>query len=88
MNTLVELFFASVLVSGCSTKEDKIGYYFVGTATMDEHRAITLKLASREDGLTAHAQYTYAGDHKDYENILAHVGKIRPGETKPIEPWE
>ena len=49
---------------------------------------ITLQLrATGPDGLRGDALFTYAPDHKEYQNILEHLGGLKPGESKPVPRW-
>ncbi len=34
------------------------------------------------------AQFVYPPSHKDYKKILNHLGGLRPGEHKPVPPWQ
>ncbi len=60
----------------------------IGSATMSADGTITLDLrAVGSGGLTGDARFVYPRGHKDYEEILRHLGGLRPGETKPVPPW-
>ena len=38
-------------------------------------------------GITGDARLVYAPTHKDYREILRHLGGLKPGERKPVPPW-
>lgn len=60
----------------------------IGMATMSENGTITLDLrAAGSGGLTGDARFVYPRGHKQYDEILRHLGGLRPGETKPVPPW-
>ena len=37
----------------------------------------------RDDGLLR-----YPADHPQYRSVLDHLGGMRPGENKPVPPWD
>jgi hypothetical protein len=60
----------------------------IGMATMSADGAIILDLrAEGPGGLTGDARFVYPRGHKDYQEILRHLGGLRPGQTKPVPPW-
>ena len=60
----------------------------IGTATMREDRTIVLDLiASGPAGLRGDGRLTYSPSDPDYEDILRHLGGLRPGEVKQVQPW-
>ena len=60
----------------------------IGTATMEDDGTIVLQLrAEGPNGLIGDALFRYPKTHADYEMVLAHVGGLKPGESKPVPPW-
>jgi hypothetical protein len=60
----------------------------IGVATMDEHGTITLQLrAEGPGGMRGDALLQYSPVHPQYHEILAHLGELRPGESKWVPPW-
>ena len=59
----------------------------IGTATMRQDRTIVLDLIARGPGMLGDARLTYSPSDPDYEDILRHLGGLRPGEVKPVQPW-
>src|SRR3954463_14338441 len=60
----------------------------IGTATMREDRTIVLDLiASGPAGLRGDGRLTYPPSDPNYEAILRHLGGLRPGEVKPVQPF-
>jgi hypothetical protein len=35
----------------------------------------------------AEGRFIYEPGHADYDDVVAHVGGISPGESKPVPPW-
>jgi hypothetical protein len=60
---------------------------YIGTATMSDDGTIALKLVMTGGGRPADALLTYKTDSPDYQEILHHLGGMKPGETKPVTPW-
>ena len=60
----------------------------IGSARMDEHGIITLFLIAEVPGLgIAHGSLVYKPSDPRYNEILSHLGGLRPGEHKPVRPW-
>ncbi len=60
----------------------------IGMATMQAEGTIVLMLrAEGEGGAVGDAMFTYAKGNPQYEDVLKHVGGLKPGETKPVPPW-
>lgn len=59
----------------------------IGGATMLEDGTIYLDLiAITPDGI-AEGRIIYEPGDAGYDEIVAYVGGIRPGESKPVPPW-
>ena len=60
----------------------------IGTATMTADGTIVLMLrAEGPGGLIGDGQLRYPKNHPEYRKILAHIGDLKPGESKPVAPW-
>lgn len=60
----------------------------IGAATMRPDGAIEMQLRAEGSGGTiGDALFVYPPDHPQYGEIIAHLGGLRPGETKPVPPW-
>jgi len=60
----------------------------IGIATMTEDGTVILQLRSESpDGSIGEAQLVYPKDHKQYSEILKHLGGLKPGESKSVPPW-
>jgi hypothetical protein len=60
----------------------------IGTARMDADRTITLDLRSVQcNGSEAMGRVTYTPGDPNYVSVLAHIGGMKPGETKPVHAW-
>lgn len=61
----------------------------IGRATMDENRTITLDLqAIGPNGEKGTGRLVYAKGHPQYNEILQHLGGLKPNENKPVRPFE
>jgi hypothetical protein len=61
---------------------------YIGTAHMRDDGTLELFLVSHgSDGIIGHAYLTYRPGDAGYQETLAHVGPIKPGESKPVRPW-
>ncbi len=60
----------------------------IGTARLREDGTLELKLrAEGPGGMVGDSLVTYAPDDKNYQQVLAHVGGLKPGEVKPVPPF-
>ena len=60
----------------------------IGSATMQPDGTLVLTLrAEGPGGLIGDAQVVYPPTHDEYREVLAHLGGIEPGESKPVPPW-
>ena len=61
----------------------------IGTATMEPDGTITLFLRADDGaGTVGHATFAYAPGNIGYDDLLAHLGGLAPGESKPVPPWD
>lgn len=60
----------------------------IGVATMTDNGCIVLRLrVEGRGGIRGDAVLEYAPSDPDYQNIVRHLGGLRPGETKSVPPW-
>ena len=60
----------------------------VGLATADTDGTIRLNLVAQDDkGRMGEATIIVAPGDDDYEDTVAHLGGLAPGESKSIPPW-
>jgi hypothetical protein len=59
----------------------------IGTATMEPDGTIVLMLRAEGSGAVGDALLKYPRGHKQYDEILQHLGGLRPGDTKPVPPF-
>jgi hypothetical protein len=59
----------------------------IGTARMEPDGTIVLDLVAREGSMTGQGRYTYPPGHPDHAMILRHLGGLRPGQIKPVQPF-
>ena len=61
----------------------------IGTAYMLPDGAIVLTLrASGPGSIIGDAQFKYIPSDPKYQDMLRHLGGLRPGETKAVPPWD
>ena len=61
----------------------------IGSATMRPDGVLELKLrAEGPGGMIGDSLVTYAPDDVNYKKVLAHLGGIKVGETKPVPPFD
>lgn len=86
--TMRAFIFLAILLSSlaaCNLKPDPPS---IGSATMSADRTITLQLRAEDGrGSVGDGTLVYKPGSRDYEEVLDHVGGLRPGETKPVPPW-
>jgi hypothetical protein len=61
---------------------------YIGTAWITEDGTIRMRLRMSMPGAVGQTSLTYAVDDPRYNEILAHVGPIRPGEVVSVRPFE
>jgi hypothetical protein len=54
---------------------------------MDED-TIKIELRSTADGKPASGTQIYKRGDRGFDNLLRHLGGMRPGETKEVRPWK
>lgn len=59
----------------------------IGVATMSNDRVVTLRLRSANLGMIAEGVFSYKPGDPKYEEIIAHLGGIEPGQQKPVPPF-
>jgi hypothetical protein len=61
----------------------------IGSARMREDRTIVLQLRAEDpqSGAIGDALLEYPPNHPKYDEVLAHLGGIEPGQDKPCPPW-
>lgn len=70
---------------GCKQQDGKS----IGTATMKDDGTIIMMLRAEDPsgGAMGDAMFIYKPDDPKYQEILKHLGGLKPGETKPVPPW-
>lgn len=54
---------------------------------MESDGTIVLRLSHHGEGIVADGQVTYKPGDEHYQEVLQHLGGLKPGETKPVAPW-
>jgi hypothetical protein len=70
------------------TPDARPSMLYLGTAEMLDDGSIALHLRSASDGKPVGSTVTYKVTDRAYDNILRHIGGLRPGETKEFRPWK
>ena len=61
---------------------------YTGTATMEDDGTLSLHLRLTSDGKPVDDIITYKVSDHAYDDILRHLGGLRPGDAKPFRPWK
>ena len=75
---------ASALAAETPTAEP----IYIGDATMAADGTVTLNLRRTADGMSASGLFKYPVGDPGYQNVLNHIGGLRPGETKLVPAWD
>jgi hypothetical protein len=60
----------------------------IGAATMAPDGTITLRLrAEGPGGKIGEGQFSYRPGSAQYDEVLGHIGGLKPGQTKAVPPW-
>jgi hypothetical protein len=59
----------------------------IGTATMTEDGTIVMDLRASSPGALGDARISYRPDNPHYQEVLRHLGGLKPGEVKPVPPF-
>ena len=60
----------------------------IGVASMESDGTIVLRLRATGNGMIGEGQLRYPPTDPQYNDILKHVGPLRPGEFRPVRPWD
>ncbi len=61
----------------------------IGVAKMEKDGTIVLQLRAEGPGpQIGDALFKYPPTDPQYAKILSHLGGLRPGENKPVPPWD
>ena len=61
---------------------------YFGTAAMLDDGTVALHLRLTSDGKPVSDTLTYRVGDRAYDNVLRHLGGLRPGERKQFRPWK
>ncbi len=79
--------FLVIFLVGCTTRKEAPPS--IGQASMQSDGTIVLELRAEDSkGSIGEGRLVYPPSHPQYRNILQHLGTLKPGETKPVRPWE
>lgn len=59
----------------------------IGEATMEPDGTIVMRLRAEGPNALGDALVRYAPDNPKYRSILDHLGGLKPGEHKPVPPF-
>jgi hypothetical protein len=91
--TLTTAFWLAAACSTAALAQDRKdyrpceAYQSIGAAHMDADGAITLYIHTLPPGPIGEGELHYAPDDPRYQEIVTHLGGIKPGETKNVRPW-
>jgi hypothetical protein len=61
---------------------------YFGTAEMLDDGTLALHLRLNSDGTSVNDTLTYKVSDRAYDDILRHLGGLRPGDSKQFRPWK
>jgi hypothetical protein len=61
---------------------------FIGMASMSDDGTVTLRLTMTSDGKPADAIIIYKAEDSRYDEVLRHLGGLKPRQIKPVPSWE
>lgn len=61
---------------------------YAGTATMHVDGSLSLRLRLTGEGKEIGDTLNYKTSDRGYDNVLRHLGSLRPGDTKSFRPWK
>lgn len=88
------LVFIVLCIASASSAQDRVtsdarpSMPYVGTAEMLDDGTLTLHLRLTSRGAPINDTLTYKVSDRAYDDILRHLGGLRPGETKEFRPWK
>lgn len=59
----------------------------VGEAWLDENGSIVLRMRRTSDGIDVDSTKHYKAGDKYYDEVWKHLGGLKPGEKKLVQPW-
>ena len=59
----------------------------IGVATMAKNGVITLQIRALNPDIIIESLLAYKPSDRNYQSILAHLGGLAPGQSKPVRPW-
>jgi hypothetical protein len=60
----------------------------IGDAWLDENGTINVRLRRTTDGINISGAVKYPIGDKNYDQVMKHLGGLKPGETKLVPPWK
>lgn len=60
----------------------------IGAAEMKDDGTITLQLRAVGPGFLGDSTIKYLPTQKEYDQVLSHLGPLRPGQSKWVTPWK
>jgi len=87
------LVFIMLCVAGASSAQEirstdaRPSMLYFGTAAMLDDGTLALHLRLTSDGKSVNDTLTYRVGDRAYDNVLRHLGGLRPGERKQFRPW-
>ena len=87
LRTIISLGVLAWIALAAVPTESKAELEYIGSATMSADGTIILHLNRTSDGQFLDATFTYKIGDPEYQKTLAHIGGLKPGETKPVRPW-
>jgi hypothetical protein len=93
MNRIAPAFIMLCAAGACSAQEIRSSdarpsMPYAGTAAMLDDGTISLHLRLSTDAKAINDTLVYKVSDRAYDNVLRHLGGLRPGETREFRPWK
>lgn len=77
-----------VLLTGLALAQSPSPAPSIGVATMKPDGTIVLQLRAETAGAIGDGLVEYKKGDPHYQEVLDHLGGLKPGQSKPVPPWE
>jgi hypothetical protein len=84
---VMTVFMAGTLDAQQRSKPDEVPTIGVARMRPDGTIELQLRATSPPGGPVGHRLFEFPPDHPRYQEVLRHLGGLKPGEVKSVPPW-